>query len=280
MSVEKVMSVRCVIWSIASTERKNKLKKPIGARIIGSPFLQQYPTAMKLLDTNSLFQTVDNVSEALLFGEEISLYEKSDIAKFIISRQVDEAYAGTFAPTEYDSKQDLVLLTGERIKSGAGRYHMIGEEASRILRKLYVQDDKVKAALANSDHGLKTQIEKLLNDPKYSYYEYGMYCCKTCSCALWLNLASGGLGNDKNMLQAGMEYLKGFRENNGKWKGFPVYYLLYVLNEIELQLAIDELNHCMPFVEKRLKRKKQDKTIHDFRRTYICKKIISKINLN
>jgi len=92
---------------------------------------------MQYLERNSLFITVENVSEALLFDLKIDKNEKAEIADFIISQQgMPRAYANTFAPTEMDIKQDLILFTGERIKSVVGKCHMIGEEASRILRKL------------------------------------------------------------------------------------------------------------------------------------------------
>jgi hypothetical protein len=44
--------------------------------------LNQSQTDMKYLDKNSLFQTVDNVSEALLYGLKIDVVEKTEIAEF------------------------------------------------------------------------------------------------------------------------------------------------------------------------------------------------------
>ena len=107
---------------------------------------------MKYLDKNSLFKTIDNVSEAFLFNLGLDKNEKSEIADFIVGQQgKPRAYANTFAPTEIDLKQDLILFTGERIKTGAGKCHMIGEEASRILRKLDLHLDKVNDALQKAD---------------------------------------------------------------------------------------------------------------------------------
>jgi len=230
---------------------------------------------MNYLDTNSLFRTVDNVSEALLFGFDIEVGEKAAIADFIISRQNNDAYAGTFAPTENDSKQELIVFTGERIKSRAGRYHMIGEEASGILRRLDLHDEKTDNALRKADDGLKKQINKSLENPRY---EYGMYCCKSCSCALWINLASGGLDNDSKMLKAGLNYLRKHRDNKGSWKGFPVYYTLYVLNEIDFSLAKDELKYAGFSVERKYKKQKSDKSKYDLRRDFIYEQILNKIN--
>ena len=230
---------------------------------------------MKYLDSSSLFQTVDNVSEALLFGLNIREKEKNEIADFIIHRQVKEAYAGTFAPTEYDSNHQLILFTGEKIKTRAGRYHMIGEEASRILRKLNISEADVKNALQKADTGLRNKIEGLLHDNRY---EFGMYCCKSCSCALWINLSSGGLYDDSRMLEAGLRYLKRYRDNKGSWKGFPGNYVLYVLNEIDPDLAMEELKYAGLSVERRYNRKKAEETKYQMRRNFIYEQILNKIN--
>ncbi len=231
---------------------------------------------MTYLDKTSLFRTVDNVSEALLYELEIDKKEKVDIADFIINQQgKPRAYANTFAPTEVDLRQDLILFTGERITSEVGKCHMIGEEASRVLRKMDLQLDRVDEALERADNGLQIQINKVLQN---SRYEYGMYCCKTCSCGLWMNLASGGLSNNTKMLMAGMDYLKRHRDNKGRWKGFPYYYTLYVLNEIGSDLGLDELKYAAYSIERRLKKKKTEGNKYDMRRNDICKKILNRIN--
>ena len=230
---------------------------------------------MKYLDTKSLFRTVDNVSEALLFGFDVDVNEKKQIADFIIGRQNSMAYANTFAPTENDSKQDLILFTGERIKSRAGRYHIIGEETSRILRKLGLKDDKITNALQKADVGLKNLIDQGIGHPRYVY---GTYCCKNCSCALWINLSAGAFDENAQMLDSGLCYLKMFRDTNGSWKGFPGYYTLYVLHEIDFKLAKAELQYAAVSIERKFKRLKNDKTKYDSRRRYICEQILDKLN--
>ncbi len=233
---------------------------------------------MEYLDKVSLAQTIDNVSEALLFNLEIGEKEKYALADFIAGRHGQpRSYANTFAPTDFDLQKDLILFTGEKVTSAVGKCHMIGEEASRILRKLNIETETVKMSLIQADEGLHRRISENL---EYSRYPYGMYCCKMCSCALWINLASGGLYNDTELLLAGLGYLKQHRENNGKWKGFPYYYVLYVLNEIETDLASDELKHTAGFLERKLRKKKPDSTKYELRRNYICEKTLEKVNSN
>ena len=233
---------------------------------------------MRYLDTNSLFHTVDNVSEAILFDLKIDKNERLDIANFLISRQGKPySYADTFAPTENDLKKDLILFTGERIKSRVGKCHMIGEEACRVLRKLDLKLDKVDEALERADIGLQNQLTKVLQNPRY---EFGMYCCKSCSCGLWINLATGGLNMNTRFLKAGLNYLKKHRDEKGKWKGFPFYYTLYVLNEIDTNLAMDEMKYAVKSIERRLMTKKSEESKYEMRRKYLCEQILKKVNSN
>jgi len=233
---------------------------------------------MKYLDRTSLFQTVDNVSEALLFNMKIDADEKKEIADFIVNQQgKPKTYADTFAPTENDLKHDLILFTGERIKTNAGKCHIIGEESCRILRVLNIQTDQLKTALQKADIGLRNRISKGILDPRYIH---GTYCCKSCSCGLWLNLSSGGLNNDKEMLISGLGYLKRLRDNKGKWIGFPYYYTLYVLNEIEINIAIEEMKYAASIIESKLKKNRIDNNKYELRRNYISEQILIKANSN
>ena len=79
---------------------------------------------------------------------------------------------------------------------------------------------------------------------------------------------------------AGMDYLKKHRDNKGKWKGFPYYYTLYVLNEIRLDLVLNELKYTAQSIERRMKKKQTDENKYDLRRNYICEQILNKISRN
>ena len=233
---------------------------------------------MKYLDINSLFKTVDNVSEALFFDLEISTNEKKEITDFILNQQgKPRTYADTFAPTENDLKHDLILFTGEKINTNAGRSHMIGEEACRILRLIDGQNKKVQKALDKADKGLMTRINSGKNHPRYIH---GKYCCKACSCSLWLNISSGGLQNDISLLESGLKYLKNNRDDKGSWKGFPSNYILYVLNEIDPGLVLDEMKYVGSAIERKLKKLKSSETKYDLRKNAIYERILSKINTN
>ena len=233
---------------------------------------------MNYLNTNSLFETVDNVSEALLFDLKIEEEERSAIANFIVNQQGKPyAYAASYAPTAFDTKHDLILFTGERITTNAGRFHMIAEEASRVLRSLNIADPKIHTSLKQTDDLLKGQINTYIEEGRYPF---GMYCCKACSTAMWLNLSAGGLHNDTEMLRAGVEYLKNHRDGNGRWKGFHYYYSLYTLNEMDIEFSLKELKYTAPSVERLLKRKPAEDTRYQVRRNVILEQIIEKVNQN
>jgi hypothetical protein len=223
-----------------------------------------------LLDTKSLAITIDNVSEVLLSGKKIGDKEKSDISNFIVSRHGKPgSYANMFAPMEYDLKNDLVLFTGEKIKTNAGICHMLGEESSRILRKLNVHSKNVEKALSEADEGIIGRINAGKDDPRYVP---GTYCCKSCTCSLWLNLSAGGLENDTEMLKSGLKWLKKFRDSKGRWQSFPFYYTLYVLTEIDPKYSGDELKYVAEYLKNMKLRISSDK--HGKRRGFIINKIL------
>jgi hypothetical protein len=233
---------------------------------------------MKYLVNKSLFKTIDNVSEALMFNLKIDTDEKFKISDFIINQQGKPyTYADTFAPTEVDLKNDLMLFTGEKIKTTAGKCHMIGEEAARVLRRLGLKNEKIKTALRKADIGLQKRIDDSLSRSRYSY---GMYCCKSCSCAMWLNITSGGINNNTEFLKAGLSCLKKYHDNKGKWFGFPFYYTLYVLNEMNTDLAMDEMKYVARSLEEKLKRRIIHENKYELRRHYICEQILNKVNSN
>jgi hypothetical protein len=228
---------------------------------------------MPYLDESSLANTIDNVSEALLFGLEISDNEKQAIAVFLVKRHyAPGGYANMFAPTDSDLKRDLVLFTGEKIKTNAGRCHMMGEEASRILRKMNINNDKIEEALKEADAGIQKRIAE-------SGSPSGRYCCKNCSGSLWLNLSAGGLNNDTEQLKAGLQFLKQHREDKGTWKGFHYYYTLYILNEIRPELVMDELRFAEKSIIRWINRKNKAEDKYQLRRNYIGERILDKINL-
>jgi hypothetical protein len=193
---------------------------------------------MKLINHNKLTSTIDAVNEAFFLKRSLSKSDKNQIAKWIASRQgMPGAYANMFAPTKKDFQNGLVLFTGEKISSRVGVSHILGQESSRALLLLNVKSGGVKLALEKANAGFLEWMKKYLM-PKE-----GTYCCATCSCALWRHLSAGGLENGERILAAGIRTLKSLRDGKGRWKRFPFYYTLLILNEIEFPAARKEMQY-------------------------------------
>ena len=209
---------------------------------------------MKLLYKTSLAKTIDAVNEALFFDKKIPASLKKEAVKWIAGRQgLPGSYAGKlFALTKKDYESDILLFTGEKVKSGGGKAHIIGEETCRALKLL----DPKNKALAKAQKGM----EELLAGHIAGGNELGTFCCVTCSCALWRNASAGGLKNSKKLLDAGLKILKSNRDGKGRWGRHPFYYTLFTLSEIDSPKAKAELKYCQTACEKSLKRllKKND----------------------
>ena len=166
-----------------------------------------------------------------------------------------------FAPTKKDFQSGLVLFTGEKVSSRVGLSHILGQESSRALILLNVKSAGVKLALEIANAGFMEYLKK------YLIPKEGTYCCATCSCALWRHLSVGGLENGERILAAGIRTLKSLRDGKGRWKRFPFYYTLLILNEIELPAARKEMQYSAQACERLLKRRMKKDRIS--RRRYI-----------
>jgi hypothetical protein len=178
-----------------------------------------------------------------------------EVASWIARRQgLPGSYADMFAPTEQDFVEAR-LFTGERIASGAATGHILGEEAIRALQLLGVKAPEVRAALARAKEGMESRVTDTTSRP------WGMYCCGTCSCAYWRNLAVGGLTRAEARLAQGMREMKARRLGTGKWRVFPFFYGVLTLTEIDLPGARAELRYAGPVLERHLQRPATDTAI-------------------
>jgi len=223
---------------------------------------------MKLINPNSLAETLDTLNEAFFYGQPIPKSQRDKCAKWIASRQgMAGSYADMFAPTPRDFKEGARLFTGELIKSRAGTAHILGEEACRALILLKIPATNVRTALQRASLGMMTRLKQ---SP-----EKGMYCCGICSVSLWRHLAAGGLDKSEQRLKAGLKSLKSYRDGKGKWRRFPFYYTLLALSEMEFPAAEKEMKYAVPILERFLKRSRQhDKTSK--RRRLLAERILEK----
>jgi hypothetical protein len=210
---------------------------------------------MQLVDEGSLALTLDTVNEAIFVGRRIPRPARVRVATWVAARQgMPGSYADMFAPTQQDFA-GARLFTGETIASRAATGHILGEEGIRALELLGVRTLEVRAALARAKAGMEARVTDTTSKA------WGMYCCGTCSCAYWRNLAAGGLSRADARLVRGMKEMKARRLGTGKWRFFPFFYAVLALTEIDLPGARAELRHAAPVLERYLQRAATDNTM-------------------
>ncbi len=216
--------------------------------------------------TRSLARTLDAINEAFFFNRPIPRAEREQVAKWIAERQGRPgSYADMFAPTASDLEKGVFLFTGETIRSRAALRHVIGEEACRALILLKSPSRVVRNALERASQGMLTRLTDSQARAR------GMYCCGTCTPALWRHLTAGGLTGAERWLAYGMKALKTHRGGDGKWRRFPFHYTLLALIEIELAEARREMTFAAPACERYMARARGDSPVVDRRRAVIEK---------
>jgi plasmid stability protein len=159
-----------------------------------------------LISELSLSQTVDGINATYFEGQALAAVERRRAALWIAARQgLPGSYAGTFAGFPSERSTGIVLFTGERVASASAR-HILGEEASRVLRLLRVRDPGVTRALEAADDGLMQCLVRANEDPRKR--NPGLYCCGKCSVGLWRNLLAGGLDRHEERLRRGARHLR------------------------------------------------------------------------
>jgi hypothetical protein len=200
-----------------------------------------------LISRASLSQTVDAINAADFEGRQLTAAERRPTARWIAARQgLPGCYAGTFAGFPAERSAGIVLFTGEHITSASAR-HILGEEASRALRRLAMRDRDVTRALAAADQGLLARLARAAEDPRKR--NPGLYCCGKCSVGLWRNLLAGGLNRRDERLQAGARHLRSMRDDEQGWRKFPFWYTVLALSEMDSREARAELQYAAPRLE-------------------------------
>lgn len=204
---------------------------------------------MKLVYADSLGDTLNALNAAFFDAQVLTKAQREQAAVWIAARQgLPGSYAGMPAPSAQDFTTGLTTFTGERLRTRAGKSHILGEEACRALILLQIKLPEVKAALKRATAG----IEQRVTACETSGPATGTYCCGICSCAYWRHLAAGGLSRNEERLVAGMKALKAERLDTGRWRRFPFFYTLLALLEIDPALAVQEIQFAVPACERYL----------------------------
>jgi len=210
----------------------------------------------KILVPESLQETLWRLEEVHQGFRSKSVNDVQEALQWVLSRQgLQGSYFNLYMPTSQDLSQGVRLLTGERMLSNAGTRHVLGEEALRtvIVWKLW-SSSSVKQALKGFSDLLKAGAKS------------GSWCCYTCTTAFLRTLAVAKPDKWDGILEKGLNRIRKARTPDGRWHGFPFYYTLLTLSEIDTPSARAQLRHASKIAERLLKRYHGDDRTSRFRR--------------
>lgn len=210
----------------------------------------------KILVPESLQETLWRLEEVRQGFRSKSHADVQEALEWVLARWgLHGSYFNLFMPTNQDLSQGVRLLTGERMLSDAGTRHVLGEEALRtvIVWKL------------GSSSVVKRALESF-NDLLEAGAKRGSWCCYTCTIAFLRTLAVVKPDRWDRILEKDLNRIKKARTADGRWHGFPFYYMLLTLSGIDTPSAQAELRHASKTAERLLKRYRSDDRMSRFRR--------------
>lgn len=188
----------------------------------------------RILNRDSLLETVERAQEALFSGENMEGEAEAVVAWMGSRVGAPGAYAGSFGLTESDWERPCRLFTGEPLTTRAGRSHVLAEEATTLLRRI----ERMLGLKSEATDRAESSLGRVIFGGNAELVEkWGMFCCATCSVAVWRALAAGAYPGHTEMLGRGLETLAEHRRPEGGWTRFPYYYTLLCLSELEPGLA-------------------------------------------
>jgi hypothetical protein len=191
----------------------------------------------------SLAGTLDSAAEAFFYQKSIPPSHRQETASLLISRQSHSgSNAGFFIPFTAETEARSRLFSGEQISTEFARSHIQLIESARVLNLLGMDNQAVTQSIRSADQ-------------RMSAYCYTKFCtkgeCKSLSIAYMRYLASCDVKEVITRLDSLLSKLTSQRDGKGKWIGFPYYYTLLMLSEVDDPLATIELQYAAPLCEKR-----------------------------
>jgi hypothetical protein len=227
---------------------------------------------MKLLNNESLGDTINRIYHAELFGQNISSKDKKELTEWMLDRAGQKgSYSGLSAPTLSDFKQGATLFTGEKLTTGASTAHILGEDALSIMHRWNITDTSLQSAFSKLEFQWR---EKMNENEKLQGSPMGMFCCGKCSLAYWRGLIAGTMEKGEERLSKGLEILHSLRDGKGRWRRFPYYNTLWVLGQLPIPSAKKELQYAKAGMESFLKRSLSSQDPVDLRKRKILEALL------
>ncbi|MHA1136260.1 MAG: hypothetical protein ACTSSE_07220 [Candidatus Thorarchaeota archaeon] len=194
---------------------------------------------------------LDSLEEAILLvershksGDGLNLEQ---VAEFITGQQVCYGNdSGVFVESRNVSRSKVRVYTGEKLQTYLAAKNILTIESARALVLSRSNSDHVRSSIALADSWLENQC-------------FSDFCatgeCRHSSVAFirYLN----ALGNTDH-LESMISKLSKFRDGSGGWNGFPYFFTLLALTEINSPIVSDELRYALTHTEKRFKRSCSD----------------------
>jgi len=200
---------------------------------------------MSLIHPTSLVLTIDSAAEELFFQRSIDLACQNDLASMLVSRQVHSGInSGFFICFTSESPAHLRLFTGEILHTEFACRHLTLIEAARLLVLLPEPDYLVS-------NSIQLASQRMENTCYSSFCSKGE--CKPLTIAYMRYLAASVTDENILRLESFLGKLSAFRDNKGKWHGFPFFYTLLMLGEIhDLPAARQELEYAAHYADKQI----------------------------
>jgi hypothetical protein len=190
---------------------------------------------------------LDSLEEAILLveqsynsGDELNL---EPVVDFIVGQQIRfGTNSGIFVESRNVSRSKARVYTGEKLQTGLAAKNILTIESARALVLSGSKLETVQESIALADTWLENQC-------------FSDFCatgeCRYSSIAFirYLN----ALGNSPR-LESMITKLSEFRDAKGGWTGFPYFFTLLALTEVDVPTAEDELRYALIYTEKRFKR--------------------------
>lgn len=228
------------------------------------------------VNPKSLWTTIDLVNEAFFEDKPLSQAQRQEEVAFIIQQQgKPRSYRGMFGPIDGEVDNGLRVFTGERVTSSAGSRHILGQEACRALLLLDRRSSQVQQCVGRASEWLAEWIRQELQKPAGSR-RIGVYCCPTCTCALWRRLDTNGK-DDADLLELGIRTLSAARDSQGAWRGWPLRYTLLALSEMNTPAADAELRYAARRCKQELARRISKTRVHSRRWHALLERVLARV---
>lgn len=190
----------------------------------------------------SLAATLDTAAEAFFYQKPIPTAHREETASMLISRQIHSgSNSGFFIPFAAETETQSRLFSGEQLNTDFARSHIQLIESARVLNLLGMDNLAVTQSIRVADQRMSTLC-------------YSKFCpkgeCKSLTIAYMRYLTSCNASDSGTRLNSFLTKLANHRDGKGKWRGFPYYYTLLMLSEVDDPLATQELQYAAPLCEK------------------------------